>query len=109
MPGEQERDADDETEERELLGHVARVESGRQRRLGDPDVPGRVVDGPAVGLQRLGGVVGALSVSGREPRHLRVRHATRGLERVDPHVARERTGAIAGVDRLAGDVAPSAA
>ena len=43
--GEQERDADDDPEQRELLCHVARVERRGQRRLGDPEVAGRVVDG----------------------------------------------------------------
>ena len=43
-PSEQQRDADDEAEERELLGHVARVERSRQRRLRDPRVAGRVGD-----------------------------------------------------------------
>ena len=45
MSGEQQRDSDDDPEERELLGHVARVERGRQRRLGDPEVAQPVVDG----------------------------------------------------------------
>ena len=44
MPGEQEGDADHDAEERELLGHVARVERGRQRGLGHPEVASRVVD-----------------------------------------------------------------
>ena len=55
-------------------------------------------------LQRLGRVARALAVGACVPRQLGVGEATGRLERVDPHVAREVTGPLAGVDRLAGDV-----
>ena len=43
-PCEQQGDADDDAEERELRSHVARVQRGRQRRVGDPDVAAAVGD-----------------------------------------------------------------
>src|SRR5436309_7202 len=71
--GEQERQADDDAEQRDVLGEEARVERCRERRLGDPDVPDRVVDRLAVLGQGLRRIVRALAVSGREPRQLRIR------------------------------------
>src|SRR5436305_587757 len=63
-PGQEERDADDDAEERHVLGQVARVERGRECGLGDPDVSNGIVDRLAVApLQRLGRVVRALAVS----------------------------------------------
>src|SRR3954452_7663182 len=102
---QEQRDADDDAEQRDVLSEEARVQCGGERGLGDPDLADRVVGRlTALTRQRLGRVVGALAVRCREPRQLGVGDSTGRLERVDPHVGREVTSPLAGVDRLAGNV-----
>jgi len=65
--------------------------------------PGRVAHRRAVRvLLGLVGLAGARAVLGSELRHLRVRLAAGGLERVDAHVVGEALRLLAGVDLLAG-------
>jgi hypothetical protein len=67
--GEEQRDPHDDAEVRQYLGHVAGVERGRQRRLGDPDVARAVRDRlPVLVLRRGRRVVGpglVLGIGGR--------------------------------------------
>src|SRR4029077_13723165 len=103
-PAEQQSDPDDDAEERYFIGHVARVERGREGGLLDPHLAGGIFLWlSARRLQRLGFVVGSLSVGGGVARHLRVVLAARGLKRVDVHVLREAARTRARVDRLIGD------
>ena len=104
---EQERDADDDTEERHLLGHVADVQRGRERGRRDPGVAGRVGDRVALLVLQRGGLVTragrVLRVgSGDEAPHLRVGQAVGALECVLVHDLRERPRLGAGLNRLLG-------
>ncbi|TML74475.1 MAG: GAF domain-containing protein [Actinobacteria bacterium] len=111
---QQQCDSDDDAEERHLLGHVARVERGRQGGLGHPDVTHAVVDRPlrlgvddcillVVRAAALGELTCRRAWLRREAPHLRIRETARCLERMDPHVLREHTRLGARVDGLAGD------
>ena len=59
---QEQSDAGHETEQRQLVSHVAGLQRRCERRLGDPDLAGAVVLRLAVDLDSLGGIVRALAV-----------------------------------------------